>query len=155
MYIAAKILLSYLASSTAPDLCDVVNTSTGSPTICIPHADGAPEYNGDVCCTGSSCVKPISGTCTTTSQKRFYCELGAVNAVGSVTCYFEVPDYCAVFPCELGIEAGSDPQEETICCEGDNPCTPYYGGGTCAPEYIYHCDSVQENPNGTVTCLDP
>lgn len=150
MYIAAKILLSYFASLTAPDLCDVVNTSTGTPTICTPHADGAPVYNADVCCTGSSCVKPIRGTCATT-QKRFYCELGEINAVGSVSCYFEVPNYCDVVPCEL--EVGGGPQEATLCCEF-GICTLYAGGGTCDAANVYHCNSYQDNGDGTVTCVD-
>jgi hypothetical protein len=151
MYIAAKILLSYFASLSAPDLCDVVNTSTGSPTICRPHAEGAPVYNGDVCCTGSSCVKPIQGACPAPKQ-RFYCELGRVTMVG-VICYFEVPDYCTVFPCELDIKAGIDPQEDTICCENGD-CESYGGGGTCLPENVYHCNALQDNGDGTVTCLD-
>jgi hypothetical protein len=152
MYIATKILLTQLASITAPDLCDVVNTSTGTPTICVPHEDGAPVYNADVCCTGSTCVKPIRGRCSST-QKRFYCELGEVNSAGLVSCYFEVPYYCEVFPCAL--EIGIDPQEETICCV-NGICTPYYGSeGTCDPANIYHCDSVKLNPDGTVECLDP
>lgn len=149
MYIAAKILLSYLGTLTAPDLCDVVNTSTGTPTICIPHADGAPVYNADVCCTGSNCVKPVRGTCSPT-QKRFYCELGEVNAVGSVSCYFEVPNYCHVFPCAL--EIGGEPQETTICCEY-GVCTPY-ASGSCDAGNVYYCNSVKDNGDGTVDCLD-
>jgi hypothetical protein len=149
MFIATKILLTYLAS-LSPDLCDVVNTSTGSPTICIPHAERAPVYDADVCCSGSTCVKSIRGKCLTT-QKRFYCELGEVNSAGLVSCYFEVPDYCAVYPCEL--EIGGAPQEATICCQfGD--CIVYAGGGGCPPENVFHCVSVQDNGDGTVKCLD-
>jgi hypothetical protein len=67
MYIAAKILLTYLASLTAPeslaapdpltapDLCDVVYPDTGTPKICTPHEDGAPVYDAEVCCTSSTC----------------------------------------------------------------------------------------------------
>jgi hypothetical protein len=150
MYIAAKILLSSLASLTAPDLCDVVNTSTGTPAICIPHEDGAPVYNADVCCTDSSCVKPIRGACATT-QKRFYCELGEVNAVGVVSCYFEVPNYCDVVPCEL--EVGGGPQEAKICCEF-GICTLYASGDSCEAANIYHCNSYEDNGDGTVTCHD-
>jgi hypothetical protein len=151
MYIATQVLLTYL-STTTPDLCDVVHERTGTPTICIPHADGAPSYNADVCCSDGKCVPKIGATCVT-GQQRFYCELGEVNAVGVVSCYFEVPNYCDVFPCQLEIDAPQ--QEDTICCV-NGICTPYYGlEGTCDPANIFHCDSVKTNADGTVECQDP
>jgi hypothetical protein len=151
MYIATKILLTYLASLTAPDLCDVVHSRTGTPTICHPHEDGAPIYDANVCCIGSSCVASTGSTCVT-GQKRFYCELGEVNAVGKVSCYFEVPNYCELYPCEIEIGGGS--QEGTICCE-NGICTPYAGGGSCDSGNVLHCMSEKDNGDGTVECLDP
>jgi hypothetical protein len=151
MYIATKILLTHLATLASPDLCDVVNTSTGTPTICIPHEEGAPVYNADVCCIDSRCVKPIRGKCLT-GQTRFYCELGEVNSAGVVSCYFEVPNYCDLFTCQLDI--GGAPQAGKICCEF-GICTPYGGGGTCDAANVYHCNSIKDNGNGTVECLDP
>jgi hypothetical protein len=151
MYIAAKILLTYLATLTAPDLCDVVHSQTGTPTICVPHEDRAPVYDADVCCAGSTCKPTTATSACVTGQKRFYCELGVVDALGIVSCYFEVPNYCDVFPCELEIGAG--PLQGTICCE-NGICTPYAGGGSCDSTNVYHCLSVHDNGDGTVTCLD-
>lgn len=151
MYIATQILLTYLSTLTAPDLCDVVNAYTGTPTICIPHEDGAPIYNADVCCTDGACVPMIGGTCVT-NQSRFYCELGEVDALGKFSCYFEVPNYCELYPC--GLDIGAAPQENIICCEF-GVCTPYGGGGTCDAANVYHCNSVHDNGDGTVSCLDP
>jgi hypothetical protein len=151
MYIATQVLLTFLSTFTAPDLCDVVDETTGTPTICIPHADGAPVYNADLCCRDGKCVPKIGDACIT-GQKRFYCELGEVDAVGKFSCYFEVPNYCDVFPCEL--EINSPEQEETICCV-NGICTPYIGSaGTCDEANVYQCESVKENPDGTVECLD-
>jgi hypothetical protein len=153
MYIAAKILLTYLApllaAPTAPDLCDVVHPVTGTPEICVPHEDGAPVYDADVCCTDGTCTPARGGTCVT-GQKRFYCELGEVNALDVVSCYFEVPNYCDVVPCELDV--GGAPQEAKICCEF-GICT-LYASGSCDAANVYHCNSVQNNADGTVTCLD-
>lgn len=149
MYIAAKILLTYLAPLTAPDLCDVVHPYTGTPTICTPHEDGAPVYDADVCCTDGTCTPTTTTGKCVTGQKRFYCELGEIDALGIVSCYFEVPNYCDVFPC--GLEVGISPQEDTICCVY-GICTPY--SDVCEAANVYHCNSVQDNGDGTVTCLD-
>jgi hypothetical protein len=151
MYIAAKILLTYLAPLTAPDLCDVVYSDTGAPKVCVPHEDGAPVYDANVCCSNGTCVPSTSsnGTCMT-GKKRFYCELGEVDAFGVVACYFEVPNYCSVFPCELDVGGGW--QEAKICCEF-GICT-LYGAGSCDAANVYHCNSYQDNGDGTVTCLD-
>jgi hypothetical protein len=149
MYIAAKILLTYLAPLMAPDLCDVVQPESGTPTICIPHADDAPVYNAEVCCNKDVCTKTTVGSTCGANQKRFYCELGQVDALNIVSCYFEVPNYCDVFPCEL--EVGILPQEEPICCE-NGICTPFTL--LCDSANVYNCESVQNNGNGTVTCLD-
>jgi hypothetical protein len=149
MYIAAKVLLTYFASLSAPDLCDVVNPQTGTPTICTPHEDGAPVYDAEVCCSNSACMATAATSSCGANQKRFYCELGEVNAINIVSCYFEVPNYCDVFPCELQI--GGGPQEQKICCEY-GICTPY--SGVCEANNVYHCNSVQNNGDGTVTCLD-
>jgi hypothetical protein len=149
MYIASQILLTVFSTFSSPDVCDVVSTRTGTPTICVPHEEGAPVYNADVCCTSRACA-PATSTCVT-GTKRFHCELGAVDALGLVSCYFEVPNYCHLFPCAL--EIGIAPQAEAICCEG-GVCTPYFSGDTCDPANIYHCDNVKENGDGTVTCVD-
>jgi hypothetical protein len=149
MYIATQVLLTYLSTLSAPDLCDVVHERTGTPTICIPHEDGAPIYNANVCCIEGKCVPTIGGACVT-GQKRFYCELGEVNAVGVVSCYFEVPNYCDVVPCELDV--GGAPQAAKICCEF-GICT-LYASGTCDAANVYTCTSVHDNGDGTVKCLD-
>lgn len=151
MYIAAKILLTLFAPLTAPDLCDVVHAVTGTPTICIPHEEDAPAYDADVCCqSDGTCVAAMGGTCVT-NEKRFYCELGEVNALGIVSCYFEVPNYCDVVPCQL--EVGAAPQDGTICCE-NGICTPYAGGGSCDASNVYFCAAIHDNGDNTVTCLD-
>lgn len=157
MYIATKILLTSLASfsssgTSTPDLCDIVHPDTGTPTICVPHEDGAPVYDGDVCCNSGTCTAPPVGASCTTGQRRFYCELGEVNALNVVTCYFEVPNYCDLFTCELDI--GGAPQEATLCCEF-GVCTLYAAAsGTCDASNVYHCNSYKDNGDGTVDCLD-
>jgi hypothetical protein len=156
MYIATKILLAHLASFTAPDLCDVVNPKTGAPTICIPHADGAPVYNRDVCCSDGSCIPMTTGGSCVTEQERFYCELGEVDALGSVRCYFEVPHYCDVYECSNDDELEIDvwPQEATLCCV-NGICTLFVPEqGNCDPQDVLICDNVVTNQDGTVECLD-
>ena len=155
MYIATKILLTYL-SLTAPDLCDVVNKETGTPTICMPHAEGAPVYNADVCCSGSNCVAPTRGTCAT-GRTRFYCELGEINAAGTVSCYWEVPYYCDVFACDDALEIGIGPQHGgSLCCDEESGICEVLvpEQGNCPPENILYCNSIVTNEDGTVECLD-
>ncbi len=149
MYIATKILLTSLTTISTPDLCDVVHAGTDAPMYCTPHGDGAPVYNRDVCCSNGTCVPTTGGQCVT-GQKRYYCELGEVNALNVVSCYFEVPDYCEVYTCELDIRLA--PQEDTICCVF-GVCTPY-SVANCDAANMYHCNSVKDNGDGTVDCLD-
>ena len=151
MYIATKILLTAFTSLTSPDLCDVVHAGTDAPLYCKPHADGAPVYDRDVCCSNGKCVPTTGGKCVT-GQQRFYCELGEVDALNLISCYFEVPNYCEVYTCDLDIGIG--PQYGTICCE-NGICTPYIGSaGTCDAANVYQCESIHDNGDGTVECLD-
>lgn len=153
MYIATKVLLTFLSTFSSPDLCDVVHERTGEPTICSPHAEGAPVYDAEVCCQGSSCVA-ATGECAT-PQKRFYCELGEINAAGLVSCYWEVPHYCDVYECDDQLEIDILPQNAKLCCPDGQPCTILVPEqGNCLPEDIFICDNVVSNGDGTVDCVD-
>lgn len=154
MSITIKLLLSITTATTpttndVSDVCDVVYRDTGTPLICKLHPEGAPVYDGEVCCTGTSCV-PASSTCEESSLYR--CELGEQRADGEVDCYVEVPNYCDVFPCGPGFQA--QPLAEAMCCS-QGICWPTSAGANdCELQDIYWCDSGVSNPDGTVTCLD-
>ena len=157
MSIKIPILLTLFATltptSAAPrDLCDLVYTDTGKPILCQPHRDGAPSYDDTVCCSERSCVPARKGSCL--AENLFFCELGELEATGEVSCYFEVPDYCDVFPCAS--EPGFQPQpiREPMCCH-EGVCWPTSAGANdCELEDILWCQSGVSNPDGTVTCLD-
>ncbi|PRP93141.1 hypothetical protein ENSA5_44800 [Enhygromyxa salina] len=154
MSITLELLLSFittitpLRTDTSADLCDIVDTATGVPLRCEPRSDGAPVYDGDVCCDESSCVA-ASSSCRGDS---YYCYLGEARADGAVSCYFEVPDYCEMFSCPLSFE--SLPLEEPMCCY-EGVCWPHVlGSNDCELDDIYWCWSGQSNPDGTVSCFD-
>lgn len=149
-------LIIVAATSTAPgqplaDLCDLAYTSTGTPTFCEPHPDGAPHYDDTVCCDTQGCVIARAGSCDE-KRKPYYCELGEVWASGEVTCYFEVPSYCDVFPCEPGFQTW--PQELYLCCYEGICWELSPSGDNCEPLNIYWCQDGVSNPDGTITCLD-
>ena len=140
------------ATSGQPsDLCDIVYTDTGRPVFCEPHPDGAPRWDKAVCCNDAGCVASRSGSCST-GRKAYYCELGEVWASGEVSCYFEVPDYCDVFPCAPGFQTW--PQAAGMCCN-EGVCWNSDGSSNdCEMDDIYWCNDGVSNQDGTVTCFD-
>jgi hypothetical protein len=156
MFIKIQVLLTLFATLTLTskgpsDLCDIVYTDTGRPILCEPHRDGAPVYDDTVCCDDYSCVPARDGACAV--GESFYCELGEVwEASGEVSCYFEVPDYCDVFPCAPGFQ--SQPQSVTMCCSQGICWSTYPGANDCELDDIFWCQDGVTNEDGTATCLD-
>ncbi|WP_146662652.1 hypothetical protein [Enhygromyxa salina] len=155
MFIKLQVLLTFFATLTGnsggpPDLCDLVYTDTGKPILCEPHRDGAPIFDDTVCCEGRSCAPARDGSCAT--GEPFHCELGEVRTTGEVSCYFEVPDFCNVFPCKPGFQA--QPLAEFMCCYEGICWNTYPGANDCEVQDIYWCSSGVTNPDGTTTCLD-
>jgi hypothetical protein len=149
-------LITLFATLTAPtvklgDVCNLVHTNTGTPVLCEPHPDGAPRYDGTVCCNGDTCIKGDAGTCLA-DRKPYYCELGQLWASGEVSCYFEVPAYCDVFPCAPSFQTW--PQANDMCCHDGECWTPNTELSDCEIEDIYWCDDGVTNQDGTVTCFD-
>jgi hypothetical protein len=70
-----------------------------------------------------------------------------------VSCYFEVPDYCDVFPCAPGFQTW--PQAYDMCCPPGQDCwhTDEFSND-CEIEDIYWCSDGVSNQDGTVTCFD-
>jgi Tfp pilus assembly protein PilW len=157
MSITIKLLLSFI-TTTSPttadirDLCDIVDRETGIPLRCELHREGAPVFNGNVCCSATSCV-PASSTCTAASL--YFCELGEQHADGRVSCYVEVPSYCEVFACPSA-PGGFQPQpiETAMCCSQGICWHTVSGSADCEFDDIYYCGSGVTNADGTVTCLD-
>src|SRR5690606_1316021 len=154
MYIASQLLIATLTTTPAVDgvrdLCDVVHRKTGTPTICKPHKEGAPIYNANVCCSRSMCFPTSRGRCQS-GESLYYCGLGEQNPAGAVDCYFEVSEYCDVFPSTPMISP--PPMENSICCH-DGLCWPDTGPADCEVTDIYFCYSGMSNADGTITCLD-
>ncbi|PRP95032.1 hypothetical protein ENSA5_40300 [Enhygromyxa salina] len=156
MSISTQVLLTLFATLTPTtggpsDLCDIVYTDTGKPIFCEPHQEGAPRYDGTVCCDERMCFESPEGYCLA-DEKPFYCELGEVRSTGEVSCYFEVPDYCDVFPCAPGFQA--QPQANHICCH-EGICWSTFGDSNdCELQDIYWCYDGVTNEDGTVTCFD-
>jgi hypothetical protein len=154
MSITIKLILTIIATTTPaagdiPDLCDIVDTSTGVPLRCDLHPEGAPVFNGNVCCTAGSCV-PAGPTCTI--ESLYFCEFGEKHADGEVRCYVEVPSYCDAFPCPPGFQA--QPIKEAMCCYEGICWHHNLGSNDCELNDIYWCSSGVTNADGTVTCFD-
>jgi hypothetical protein len=145
-------LFATLTTSSQPsDLCDIVYTDTGRPIFCEPHPDGAPRWDKAVCCNDTGCVASRSGTCST-GRKAYYCELGELLASGQVSCYFEVPNYCDVFPCAPGFQTW--PQANEMCCPDGGDCWTVDDLTDCEIGDLYWCGDGVTNSDGTVTCFD-
>ena len=102
MSIASTILITSLIAGLPdiehPDLCDIVNPDTGTPILCEAHRSDAPVYDDNICCDADACVAATADGCID-GQSPYYCWLGELFASDEVSCYFEVPDYCEVYPC--------------------------------------------------------
>ena len=149
-------LITFFATLTATpgqpsDLCDIVYPDTSRPIFCEPHPDGAPRYNATACCNDTECVTPRAGKCST-GRKAYFCELGEAWSDGVVSCYFEVPEYCDVFPCALGFQTW--PQANYMCCHAGNCWNSLPTSNDCEPQDIFWCDNGVTNSDGTVTCFD-
>jgi hypothetical protein len=149
-------IITLFATLTTPsekpsDLCDIVYADTGRPVWCEPHRDGAPRLDDMVCCDAAGCIAAHSGGCAQ-GRTAYHCELGQVWADGDVSCYFEVPDYCDVFPCAPGFQTW--PQANPMCCSEGVCWNTNVFGNDCEPQDIYWCSDGVTNSDGTVTCFD-
>lgn len=156
MSITTQVLLTIFATLTPPtenvsDLCDIVHPDTGRPVYCEPHPDGAPLFDGLVCCEDQTCFDGRDGDCLT-AEEPYYCELGLIHASSEVTCYFEVPSFCEVFPCDPGYQAV--PQANIMCCNNGICWNTYSDLNDCELADIYWCSDGVTNNDGTVTCFD-
>lgn len=155
MFIITQAIFTLFAivgpASQLPDLCEAVHPKTGTPTRCEAHPDGAPVYDGVVCCTGEVCFEQDSRGCLDDEQPHF-CEFGDVGSAGLVTCYFEVPSYCDIYPCAPGYQ--TVPQENPMCCNAGICWNIWEGTYDCEVDDIYWCDDGVTNEDGTVTCFD-
>ena len=157
MFTITTLLLTLFATGpslwgTAGDLCGIVHPDTGTPLRCSPHPEGAPLYDGTVCCNDTTCFESEGGPCFD-GEVLYSCELGKVSASKEVTCFFEVPTYCEVFPCDPGYQ--TQPQANGMCCV-NGICWNIYDDdpGSCEVQDIYWCDDGVTNLDGTVTCFD-
>ena len=156
MSIITSLLLTLFATLTPTsgdlsDLCDIVHPDTGTPLRCSPQPEGAPLYGGTVCCDDTTCFESEGGPCLD-GEVLYSCELGKVSASKEVACFFEVPTYCEVFPCDPGYQ--TQPQANPICCN-NGVCWNIFGDGyDCEFNDIYWCDDGVTNQDGTVTCFD-
>ena len=160
MNIATKIILTSLlpmfGTPQTPDLCDVVDPETGTPTICLGHSPEPPVLDKDLCCAGESCTLAFGTTCDA-DQTRYHCDYGELDALYNATCYFEVPDYCAVFQCETGSNPGytTGGEAEFLCCYcGICEELPLHLLELCESDHLYWCESPFTNWDGNVGCAD-
>lgn len=165
-------LLSTFATG-APNLCDdVYLDSTGSPytdaigqtlsRFCEWTGPDAPVWDANVCCTFSG----VAATCSVTDsygrcssgKKQLYCEYGAANEVGGVTCYQPFPDACEAGFCLQAPDIPPDSQESMACCTAGGVCQTahpydYDHCGEAGGTWIW-CDNGTENEDGTLDCWD-
>ena len=165
-------VLATFATGT-PNLCDdVYLDSTGAPYVdsigqmlarfCEWSGPNAPVWDADACCTFVGDTANCSATdgygrCAS-GQKKVYCEHGAVDSVGAVTCYQPFPDACGMGFCVEPPDVPPPSQESAACCTSGGVCQsahPYDFpdceaiGGT----WVY-CYNGVENEDGTLDCWD-
>lgn len=163
-------LLSTFATD-APNLCDeVFLDALGEPVTddlgqtlsryCAWTGPDAPIWNADVCCTldddGAACSVPRARGCPTGTE-RMYCEHGAANALGGVTCYQPFPDGCEAGMCVAAPELPPPVQKADfiMCCSPGGACH-YVQSGTsfdCQGQLL-GCDYGILNTDGSVECWE-
>jgi hypothetical protein len=146
---------SEVSTSGPRDLCAQVDEH-GHPTRCEPTGPGmAPWWDAQVCCDDRTCFESPTAGCAT-GLTAYWCGSAELHGDGTLTCVYEVPDYCDMYPCTsapTGIDAG--PLEHAICCHGiddDFACWDPEGG-PCGGWLVW-CGKGATNDDGTVDCFD-
>lgn len=138
------------ASPALQDLCAELD-EFGNPARCVATGpDMAPWWDAEVCCDARTCVEPTATGCGTV-RDSYWCESAELHADGTLSCVYEVPSYCEVFPCEGPTDITHPPLEHAICCY-DIGCYDHEGG-LCGGLEIW-CGKGASNMDGTVDCFD-
>ncbi|PRQ07040.1 hypothetical protein [Enhygromyxa salina] len=148
----ALVTLSFgVGTEAPPDRCAELSTD-GYPLYCSPTGPDAPWWSDEVCCDGAKCVEIGTGGCPDGTED-YLCRYAEIDALGNVTCLFEVPDYCEGNNCPAP-PAGYQPQPQgsVICCfaQGCYDASEFI----CTGGELYWCDNGVSNLDGTVTCFD-
>jgi hypothetical protein len=167
-----SIILSTLLSTfatTVPNLCDEVHLDpTGQPVTdgvgqtfskyCKWTGPDAPLWRADVCCTidsdgAAACSKPDARAGCPTGTKRWFCEHGAVDALGGVTCLQPLPSGCEAGMC---VEPPADPPlkaEFAMCCTPGGACQYVNSSNVDDCHYeVLSCDWGSIDDQGVVDC---
>lgn len=139
-------------SGQLTDLCDITNPDTDTPILCEPHPDGAPVWDATVCCNDKDCVQPDALGACAGERQAYFCDRGELMTDDTVSCYFEVPNYCDVYPCSPGY--GGWPQGNMMCCYEGICWNIWHGSNDCERSDIHWCNDGVTNNDGTVTCFD-
>ena len=155
------------SSPSLPNLCDDVYLDEDGVPIhdrsgqtlaryCEQTGPRAPVWGGAVCCSfvdgTARCGEPdTAGACAST-DKAMWCDYGARDTDGSVTCYQPLPSACEFIDCVA--PPPSTPLEDAtpLCCDT---------GGCFELEYNQECGwfftmclAPFTNEDGTVGCAD-
>lgn len=134
-----------------PDLCAELD-KFGDPARCDAIGPGmAPWWDDNVCCDSRTCWEPGRRGCWP-GTATYWCESAVLFGDGSLTCVYEVPSFCDVYPCG-GAPTGitTEPLEHAICCH-DVGCYDHEGG-LCGGIEVW-CGKGATNADGTVDCFD-
>ena len=164
------VLFSILISTflgPAPDLCeDPLLDPSGAPIsdssgqtlsrYCEWTGPDAPRLDANICCT----IEDSTARCELANSRgycgagaRLFCEYGAVDDDGVVSCARAYPDACDEGLCVAG-PAGEPEPYEVLCCSPGGVCV----GVTletiddCVGSFV-GCDHGIENTDGTVECV--
>lgn len=135
------------SSVRLPDHCAELD-AYGHPAHCEPAKAGdAPWWDGEVCCKADDCHEPGASGCG--DYESVYCQFAELEADGSMTCLYEVPEVCDVYECPPG---GGGGEPEAMCCyENLDQCEVLQGW--CAGDVLW-CDAPYTNEDGSVGCAD-
>lgn len=140
------------AGHATQDRC-ATRGSNGYPTYCSPTGEGlAPVWNAAACCRGADC-KPhnVRGECSA-GRTEFWCEFAELDALGNLTCLYEVADICSVDDCPPADRPG---EPLVLCCPYDDfeACFEYEPWLGC--DTIWFCLWGASNDDGTYSCMEP
>ena len=162
-------LIPIPADAAPPNLCnDVYLDEDGVPIhdatgvalsrYCEWTGPRAPIWDASVCCTfdavGANCAPPSStGGCASTEQTAMWCDYGARQPDGSVTCYQPFPSACDFTDC-VDAPPGAPLEDATpLCCFAWGCFEPEFEEG-CGGGLFGYCWAPYTNDDGTVGCAD-
>jgi hypothetical protein len=138
------------ATEQLPNLCEATRGLCEYTSI-----KTAPALNASVCYNGTTVTLAGAGGC---AKRAYFLAYGiVVDPITNIVLPLSpLKDTCDAGYCLVGtIDAGTIVTDTPVCCNGEGDCTPADDELGCSVGDITFCENLQDNGDGSFTCLDP